>query len=216
MANTAWIGSSVNGRAGFALDFDGTNDYVTASSSALPLGDATFTFAHWFLLKSTATSGGVFGWGATAGSLSCVKSYVNVRGAGVVSVEFAGNSPAIGPALATNRWYHFTFVKRPGAINATSEIWIDGTRQAIGGSSSTSTPNITAGNLTIGVFDVPSADYGPVRIADGAVWSRALTSVEIRELYNRGPGWNRPSRRIARSYGSTANRRRRILCGDYS
>lgn len=189
---------------GYALDFDGVNDYVAGSDSTLPFGNPSVSLSQWILIKNTTPAGGVFGYGRTSGSLGAIKTYVNLRGSGVLSVEFGGNNTYVGPTLTTNTWEHIVVVKMPGIINSTTQIYRNGILQAMGGTSSSNTPSIATGSLTLGIFDLPGLDCSPCKIADVSIHKRALTEGEIQTLYRLGPGGlfkqKSPSRRKSKTF----------------
>ena len=124
------------------LDFDGVNDVVTASDANFPNGDLLSSMAFWVFLRNTSSSGGVVGFGNTGVTLAAFRTYANLRGAGIVSVEFAGNNTAYSTtSLIPLQWYHFAVVKKPGVINQTTDIYINGVKQTLVGTSSANTPN---------------------------------------------------------------------------
>ena len=207
---TDWVPSGGN----LALDFDGVNDYVTASDANLPSGNLLSSMAFWVFLRNTSSSGGVVGFGNTGVTLAAFRAYANLRGAGIVSVEFAGNNTAYSTtSLIPLRWYHFAVVKKPGVINQTTDIYINGVKQTLVGTSSANTPNIGLLNFEVGVFN---AAYFNGQIDDIRIYNRALTPSEILLLYTGGRGVGLLQERIKHRRKTTAtatNRRRRLICG---
>ena len=207
MTSDDWV---VSGGAG-ALDFDGTDDYVTGSDSACPTGNASITVSHWVYLKNTSTPSGMFGYGKTSVALQACKTIVNVV-AGQVSLAFAGGNNAVGPTISAGSWNHICFTKTPGAINTTTKVYSNGVEQTLGVSSS-NTPNIVRESFTLGVFDVPSNDFSPVLLDDCRIYNRALTHAEIRLLASkRGIGLRSQKQTMFYQFPSFS-KRRRLLTG---
>lgn len=226
-----WVMSRVRGRSGRVLDFDGTNDYV-------PIGDKsvfrlTFqTIAAWFKIGSqvnprviyssysqnTAVAGVSLGLNVATGATNQITCVVG-KNTGVGSSDW-GHWAATA-TVADNNWHHVACVI---AIDGSVRFFIDGlevTSTRIFGS--TVAPVYATSNfVNIGVEQTNAttfAKYWPGQLAELAIWNRTLTASEVRVLYRIGPGWYQPQlpRRIPYSeQAELNNRRRRILCGDYS
>ena len=161
----------------------GTTGKYVQSTSALTgnlTGDLTTTV--FTVTGDGASSSGMYNIGnvfAVGGAMGPARDF---RGAGVYSVEFAGNTPAIfGPVASGTQ---ITEVRKsPGAINTTTSFWVNGTAQAIGGGSSTNTPNTISAPFILGKFG-PSgsgiASWG--NVAETIVYNRALSQAEADQV----------------------------------
>jgi hypothetical protein len=114
------------------IQFDGVNDFLT-SSSAFPI-TGNPSFSVFSVHKCGSSFSQAFGWGSNSAA----------RGATVFGASFAflgGNTffAATQPAAAST--YQIGYTKAPGAINATSNLYLNGGLNN-GTGHSTSTPNI--------------------------------------------------------------------------
>jgi hypothetical protein len=208
-AASDWVASN-----GMALDFDGSDDYVTASDARLPLGNPSFSVSAWLRMPSL-TVDGVLRFGNSQGTLTAFGLYANIRGTGIVSGEFAGNNTFYGTSktISANTWHHVTFTKTSGAINATAKIYIDGT-EVTNITASSGTPNITSLAMLIGLFDFSQADYFGGQLDDIRIYNRALTPPEIRQLASRrGIGLQSRTKQFTYYQFPSGSKRRRILTG---
>lgn len=215
--STDWVQSGGYG----ALDFDGTNDYVglsrQANFSRLCNDSSTMTVAFWVYPRSTSRNAFVADWDS-AGSNESVR--IEMSGFNVTSGRIGGNvlSPANSATIQTtatvtlNQWHHIVVMRTAtgqrlfwnGVLNAENTV-------SILTSSTANAPAIARAGQFNGL-------YANCIMDDIAVWSRAITSSEVSQLYQQGRGrWLRLQRRRELGYvASTGARRRRILCGDYN
>lgn len=181
-------GASTYGNTGVfgnAAGFTGTSQ-ATATLSGLS-GDSTYSVSAWF--RPTSTSGmGILGWGNSGTALAASGLYMNLHGTGVVNAGFAGMNNAYNtsncPAVI-NQWNHIVFSKTPGAIASTTKLFVNGVScGSLTGSSST--PNVSNSNLSIGSWASISTQRFFGQIDEVAIWSRALHADEVTQLYRRG------------------------------
>jgi hypothetical protein len=179
------------GHSNGAYLFSGTNSYITVpTSAALCLNDTSFTLNAWVKMNSynssygsvvlgkrTSGAGNGWSWGIT-GSLATT--------AGVVSYN-PGNTPdAFGlTVIGTTSWHMITSTYSYGN-DKTLSIYIDGVLDH----STTGVPEVTAvttTNLYIGRDDKSEPDNGYFlngSLNDIRIYSRAITTTEISQLYN--------------------------------
>lgn len=142
------IPAGMNGRA--VIRFDGSNDQLDSPASFPIVGDTAFSvFAVY--KKLTVTKGSVFGWGLWSGiggsgiwddNTTFAYHYYN-------SVYYAG--PLLANSVATN----FGYIKAPGLVSSTSNLYRDGV--SVGSAGGNGTPNMYANRaLTIGNFLAPA------------------------------------------------------------
>jgi hypothetical protein len=161
---------------GPCVDFDGTNDKLTSSANLGLSGDVALTMFCLFSVANITTEYGVISMGDSLQALKVIGLYLKLHGNGVPSIEYGGGNPARFASYTTG-WQLIVTSKSPGAINTTSVLWRNGSPQAIGGTPSTNTPNITNSGLILGVWG--SATFGAVKIAEAGVFNRAITAEEI-------------------------------------
>jgi len=179
----------------YALDFDGTNDYVTAGSFS---GQPVVGLSVWLKPANTITaaaSGGVlmqmrFGtantWYLALGSatINLTNEYITV-----IDTSAAGSGYRAGVtdggSIASDMWSHI-FVRWTGAAY---EIWFNGANKTL---SVVGTPLLAMANaMYLACVDGDGA--GPRAFYSGQIddvlqYSRTLSPNEIRRLYLLGRG----------------------------
>lgn len=215
-AGTDWVASSIRGKSGFVLDLDGSNDYVSISDSTPLNPTKAITGAIWNKPAALYSS---FGY-------SLVSKQTNVNAEPYASFDVRGASGNIWQCAlsigATNKqislgtqvvgeWALYLFTYNGSVFS--------GYKNGVLVASSSQTGDIGVSPSPIWIGGNPGF---PLRCSAGQVaefclWNRGLTAAEILDLYRIGPGWYQPYQRKRYAFvGATFNRRRRILCGDYS
>lgn len=165
-----------------AWDFDGTNDYMEATSAVLTAGP--LTLAAWINVDTTGAAQRILSISSTTGN----DRWSLLVGATSVITMQVGGSGSFASLSTTNTvtagtWHHVA-----GSWNTTTgqpqQVWIDGVKS--GPTSSSRTP--VAGNLTrtlLGSTYVSSSltQYLDGRIAEAGIWSVVLTDAEVTSLY---------------------------------
>jgi len=168
----AWI----VGQIGNALDFRGTNSYVTAPH--IPLDNRSFTIALWVNLAQNTAEHIAFSQGppATNTGLHLRLGGSGNPAAGGINFGFYSNDLVTGGGLlALNTWYHLGFVYDIDAQQ--KRIYVDG--EKVGENSST--PFLgNSGDTVIGSWN--SQQYFDGMIDDVQIYSRALSDVEIQKI----------------------------------
>lgn len=209
-AGTDWLGASILGRSGWYLDFDGSNDRtVNTSNSIYTFGTRNFSFGGWFYLNATTGSYGplITTWGNSSNAFSG-RWFLGMFDTRVRVFDSVGNI-AITYTPTTAVWNHYVVSKMSGVVT----LYVDGISQ---GTYTGANQNwSTDGAVSIGGT---SNGFANMRCAEAFASRNGLTEAEVRELYRLGPGWYQPYQRKRYAFvgGVTFNRRRRILCGDYS
>lgn len=192
----------VRGRYGYALEFDGTDDYVKVLDSAsLNITSGGITVAAWvYPTKTDAAQYIVEKYSASAGFRLFIRA-ANIWGYGFVgdldTIDASGNE------VDFNTW---NFVVITYDYNTkTARIYVNGELQG----ETTKDVGIidTSGlDLYIGSSDGGSLFFGGI-IDEVRIYARALTEEEIRELYE-----GRPTLRVDRNgnlsallYGKAGN-----------
>lgn len=183
----------------YALDFDGTNDYVQ-TGSVFSVANAV-TLSAW-IYRNNNGNHVFFDKGNTINNfILFAQSGLRLRGASATEIA--------GTYSTTGRWSHVV-----GTISGTTgTVYAEGVQLATG---TVSAVGNTADVLTLGRYSTGGGNYYlNGRMSDAAIWNRALTANEIRRLYQLGRGGMLERRRRRRVYSvqDTGNRRRRIICG---
>ena len=208
----------------YALDFDGTNDYVV-TSSGVPVASAVLSVSLWIWRRDTPTkyprvidlSDGTHSvqavfdmWIADGGSGFFVTKHSQYQ------TGITGTQWGFVPTLQT--WEHIAILFN--GVTSTTRVWRNGVEQTgavnnnIGAAAATNT-------LVFGARrDLNAVTQLDGQLGDIAIYARALSANEIQRLYLIGRGGmferrRRTLRRVAIEQ-ATGARRRRILCGDYS
>jgi len=176
----------------YALDFDGANDYVSAGRVLGAENTSTLSVSFWLKIPSTGAKSylGYFigsfgaGWLVEADAHS-IYFAIGDTGTGYQSftLPYSGN-------ININTWYHICMVydgNETGSANIL-KVYINGTQKTLIGSPSfpASIPTLNAtAEFTIGGIK-PSAVSGQKTTSNVSVFNSALTSSQVREIYNEG------------------------------
>ena len=165
-----------------AWDFDGTNDYMEATSAVLTAGP--LTFAAWINVDTTGAAQRILSISSTTGNdrWSLLVGATNVI-TFQVGASGSFDSRSTTATISANTWHHVA-----GTYNTTTQqptqVFLDGVK--VGPANSSRTP--VAGNLTrtlLGSTYVSSSltQYLDGRIAEAGIWSVVLTDAEVTSLY---------------------------------
>lgn len=212
---TDWVGANILGKSGRVLDFDGSNDRIETLSVARSL---TISISLW--LKIDYANSKTFGRFLEHGLNQSITVCLNKNNApNKLTVQLGdGGTAATWTENVSSGWDHYSVsVSHAGGVNSIS-LYRNGVFDNT--ASKTITPSGSYVWFLGGCDSSVTSIATPAgQIAETCLWNRALTASEIRTLYRLGPGWfgqREPRRRYAVAGGVTTNRRRRILCGDYS
>lgn len=194
-AATDWVVSQ--GR--YALDVDGSNDYVDCGTRLSQLdGAGEFTMCFWGRRRSSNAPLTV---GKRSGSnFILIAPWID----GNVYFEISPNFPSV--ASNTTTWLHYGMTLKQGTIRG----YINGV-EVVAGAGPATLPSAAA-NYVMGL------EQGVMRYSDGwleemRVYSRAMTANEFRRLASRqGIAYEFAPRRRSSS-AVQFNRRRRLLVG---
>jgi len=178
--------SFTSGYSPYALDFDGTNDYIDCGTSQLLDFSSSFTISAWVYITSTASG------------LDCVYAFKGASYAFVFKLNnYATYSPiSFGIAndaadgtikcatnVTINKWNNIVVVYNGNGIATPSNytFYIDNTSQTL----TTSGGFSDNGNVNyIGRYASSHSFTGS--ISNISVWNAALTSSQVTEIYSEG------------------------------
>jgi hypothetical protein len=196
-AGTDWVGSP----GGWALDYDGTNDYSDFGANIALGGLQQLTIATWV-------------WRATAGQFFTFTRYDNSQGAEATADYFGTNNITANGQVAflaatkgnTNNYvlFHSTETMTAGAWNfiaasvlingasSTGQLFLNGALCTFNDASSATKPtawpanNATTYKTARIVGSSGASVYSSGRVGDMMAWNRRLAAAEIRGLYQLG------------------------------
>ena len=186
--NTTIFGSGTSapswspGKYGVGLSFNNTGTYTSAPVNGTTLTELTYSF--YFNIGTTSGYAGIMQW-ATALSTGSPAVYVRRNGS---SIDLYNSGSYSTPITVTpNSWHLFTATYK----NSVTSIYIDGTLGMTFNRQMTST---YLNNATILYFGNGYNGFFDGLLDEFRLYSRALSSSEIRQLADSAPGpvgfWN--------------------------
>ncbi len=193
-------------RFGSCLYFDGNDHINVATYNIAPTN--TYTMSAW--IRTSTTGKYVFGQGDDTGSTNEMGIGVDINSnhARALMDRYAGNwFYGEGTTTVTdNKWHMVTLVYD----NSNYRLYVDGSQEATG--TFTEAGSATSGNqfFAIGSWSRNDAAIGQFigYIDDVAVWNRALSAVDVANLYNSSKffatqGWSNVTKIVNTTAGST-------------
>ena len=176
----------------YALDFDGTNDYVV-TSSGVPVASAVLSVSLWIWRRDTPTTfprlvdlsdgthsvQAVFDTGVSLGGSGFFVTKHSQYQAGTTGTQWG-----FVPTLQT--WEHIAIIFN--GVTSTTRVWRDGAEQT--GAANNFVGAATATNtLVFGARrDLNAVTQLDGQLDDIAIYTRALSANEIQQLYLLGRG----------------------------
>lgn len=169
----------VNGNANSAYSFNGSGQYLQASSSEVLLGNKPRTVCAWVRLSFPPFSGGysIVSLGSS-GNDTTIGVY-NDAGTDQVVMYGHGDTLAFNYSVPSSKWTHICGVYKPGTSNGTMQLFVNGIEFSNG---TTSTNwNTTASQVYIGRH-VSGGGFFPGVVDDVRVYDIPLKAWQIRLL----------------------------------
>ena len=172
--------------------------YSAMASGTVPSGD--FSLSMWIKFTNFSTIYQlVADWSLTARNLFIYSDTTGVvtfaRGNGGSSQDATN---CVTAALSTGTWYHLVFTQASTA----KSIYVNA------GTPTTATATYTGGatgaTAYFGAYQQTSANYLNGTIDEVGLWTRALSSSEVTQLYNGGAGLQYPFTVTKNSVGAAA------------
>ena len=176
-AGTDWVGATIQGRSGYALDFDGSNDIVTLSRVA-NFGKI-HTFNCW--MKTSDTSY------LLAGHVSTSNWYAFLQDSGLFYYNAGGSFVSVSGTANNNAWRMITVVRNGTSVSFFRDAIQVGATQTLSADNDLLIEAIGGYNNATVLFTG--------QIADQSFHARPLPLAEIGDLYRLGPGWYQPYQR---------------------
>jgi hypothetical protein len=168
----------IPGKFGPALHFDGTGDYVDCGNDA-SLEPNQFTLCFWVKGIYSGGSKGLISRG-TSGSATNNHYYIFFNGGKIyfyIGDGVANNGDDFSTTLIDNTWYHIVAVLNSSKLL----VYVNGVKD-VTEVTRTIDPGITA-KTVIGALSQGSQYYFNGAIDHVVIWNRALTAIEITQLY---------------------------------
>jgi len=196
----------------YALDFDGTNDYVTIPSVYTYASGVWLSASVWFRRNVTGATHEILNKFSGTSAANEDGWLLRITNTDKLNVTIASsgnyNNWQSTATYADTAWHHVAFTLRFGS-GGTFGLWYDGAPVA---TTLTGTGNVIPDSdatnyaMLIGVQRYAGASYNLLngQVSDAVVWQSALSADTARELYLLGRGGMFQRRRVRRAYVSEA------------
>jgi hypothetical protein len=161
------------------LAFNGTTQFYQSTTNFSLSGNAVFTIFVVCDSASAAHNQTPMGWGSSAGTATGAGMYFS--SGSVYTMAYSGGASYVTTANQGTGVQVITATKAAGAINTNSAMRVNGVALT-GGSSSSNTPNITAGLFSIGEWANYTGDHFQGKISEVIVYNRVLSGAEITQV----------------------------------
>ncbi len=179
IASSDWVISGNPRMPGYALNFGGS-EYITDSFPMQPQGTEPFTVSAWVKFTNSASGLEIINWFGTTTDDNAHFFYR--QGSGKLESEFTnGRGANIGnTTLGAGVWYHVAATYNTAQDN---QVYVNG--KADTASPTNWTISLSGNAHKIGTYNTtPSLPFNG-QIGEVLIWSRALNTAEILDLYQR-------------------------------
>ena len=150
---------------GYAIDLDGTNDYVSISSTDnIPSGSNSYSIVGWIKANSMHI-GSIIGWGYWGANNRCNALRLHGNPYYIINYWWSNDLHVTPPDLS-GKWHHIAATYD----GSSRKIYLDG---ELLGSNSTSGLNAAVVNMRIGSSN--NGSYLNGQIDDLSIWSTGLS-----------------------------------------
>lgn len=180
LVNSPTWQSGSNCEAGGCLSFNGVNNYINASSSSFKFGTGNFSVSMWVYPTSFASEAGLYDSLILGGVGARTNAFVLVQTASTGNLRlFSQNAYTLSTSksLSLNTWNHIVIVRS----GATVTFYINGLSDP---TTVTLSTNITSGGAVLGRYSDVSGGYFSGRIDEVHIYGRALSAVEVTNMYS--------------------------------
>jgi len=172
--------SFTSGYSPYALDFDGTNDYITISGATNLNISGDLTMSMWFKANSFTNYEYIFRLGS--GTTINGDRMIGFKNSKISTNTYADTSGAYdvlgNTTLSTGVWYHVAIVYSSNTVI----IYLNGNAD----SSSIPTTMGTISYVNTTIAQSYNSNYFDGSISNCSIWNTALTSAQVTEIYNEG------------------------------
>ncbi|WMI70222.1 LamG-like jellyroll fold domain-containing protein [Mangrovimonas sp. YM274] len=159
-----------------ALEFDGSNDYITTTAPSIE-GNASRTVEAW--INASYDSGQRFIVGMGTMDAGTRFSFKINPGSSYIRVEIGGGGLTGSDYITNSQWHHVAVVYDNSLTSNKYKLYVDGVLDTQGNIGSNDLA-IGSNNMAIGARnDLDPATYFDGKIAEVRVWNVARTATEI-------------------------------------
>ena len=167
----------------YALDFDGTDDYIDCGNVLDQTGTDAFSVSGWLKYDTTKSNTLV---GKMNSSFVGYQIYINAANKLKFLLQGTGNLSATGvTALSTNNWYHIVITYDGTGATSGINFYINGTSETFTGSGSNSGGVSNSENFEIGAR-TGTTDALDGSISNVSIYNLELSAAQVTTLYNSG------------------------------
>ncbi|MBN2512745.1 MAG: hypothetical protein JXB18_07390 [Sedimentisphaerales bacterium] len=179
MDSTNWVA----GRAGTALSFNGTDEYLAVTGFPGISGTASRTCSAWVKTVASGADQVILSWGtASAGQ----KWMFRVQPGGPLAVGVWNGYCAGDTLVSDNQWHHVTAVLNNDGSPSVNEIqlYVDGKLQTTSAINTQAIDTLVTDTLYIGAVNNNDSlqNFFGGQIENVQIYNRALTQEEIKDL----------------------------------
>lgn len=165
-----------------ALDFDGTNDYISVTGYKGITGTSARTIEAWIKVPTGATNHGIVCWGTNSSTQKWTFRIQNTNGSvdGNLRIECNGGYKTGSTDLRDDQWHHVAVVwQNDGTPNITDALlYVDGILETTDVQQNWSVNTASVQDVRIGRRHV-SGGFFDGGIEEMRIWSEARTQSEI-------------------------------------
>ncbi|MBD3248539.1 hypothetical protein GF336_00660 [Candidatus Woesearchaeota archaeon] len=178
------IPSWISGKLGDGLDFDGSNDYVSLADDIIETG--ADSVCAWIYPTGWGEGWSSYGYGRIVDNGNFIFNINEENEYLQFSSDGASNSAYSGAnSISLNTWHHVCATRDS---SGDANIYIDG---SLSGLSDQNSGTPAAGTSSVYIGDRSSGGRAfDGKIDEVSTWNRALSSLEVSQLYNSGDGFN--------------------------
>ncbi|MFY0688372.1 MAG: BspA family leucine-rich repeat surface protein, partial [Cyclobacteriaceae bacterium] len=189
-ANIAQAAASTVGQPGYALDFDGTEDYITTDQAFGLSGDPANTIEIWFRVDDLSQVRTLFSMGNESLAQQSWDIVIMTDGRFQINIG-GGNNVWTSESVSTGQYHHLAVVKNPGSALANTTFYLDGQPLTTNGSGAI--PNIINNAANIGVSSGATPRYMDGVIDEVRVWTATLLPDDIANYMYQTVGTDHPN-----------------------
>jgi hypothetical protein len=177
-----------SGKINGAYDFDGTDDYIDSSVST---SENAGTISIWISPTSSSKQNFFVFNQDSAGSANYMQFGINSDGAVYIYIANGNSLKTANSVISTNSWHH-VIIQSTGTEYKVYVNKVSKSLSILSGSNDGKWNNDIPGynHYSIGALTRGAELYTPFsgKIDEVGIWSRALSSTEVSDLYNSGDG----------------------------
>ena len=182
ISSASWVA----GKFGKALSFNGSFSYVDAGNKIDTSNITAMTISAWVYNNAVAANKGIAGWWNGTNGIFIQNETAATDG--VVFIAGGGTSFGTVNYTTVNRWTHVTLVYDGSLTGDANRLkgYVDGVQRTLSFAGGVVPASFaTSGNFIIGNVNTLSR-YWNGKIDEVKVYNRALSSIEVLDLYKSG------------------------------